>query len=230
MFLLLSVLRQVIQAHRGRAHVQSRTEGLAGLNFKARALCALWHRPLRLSVPWVQLLCPRALSVQIPRFAPGSRFHNELSVNYQLLPRLSPGQWNLIVLSGRGLGRASQFGQLFSGQSPSKTETAGWPSIQWFLESGQPLSPIRHSISQHGVSIRHFMLSQGSPNYNWFWRVFVGAIKFFICPPSEAVFDVGERAPCVPENKCSPPIFAKSHFFSTSLWPSAVSLSGLFFF
>lgn len=31
------------------------------------------------------------------------------------------------------------------------------------------------------------MLSQASPNYNWFWRVFVGAIKFFICPPSEAV-------------------------------------------
>ena len=51
MFLLLSVLRQVIQAHRGRPHVQSRMESLAGLNFKARALCAAWHRPLELSVP-----------------------------------------------------------------------------------------------------------------------------------------------------------------------------------
>ena len=148
--------------------------------------CALGLCQFRFTVcSW--LLLPKWALCQLPAPAPPS-----------------PGQCRLIVLSGWGLGRASQFGQLFSGQSQSTTETAGWPYTLRFLKSSQPLSPVRHSISQHGVSIRHFMLSQASPNYNWFWRVFAGAVKFFICPPSEAVFYFGERAPCIPEKKCFP--------------------------
>lgn len=195
MFILLSVLQGVIQAHRGWSHVQSH---MAELNLKTRALCASVTQTTMIPtpVPWGSVSSDSRLLLALASKV------SSLSITRSCPP--SPGQCGLIVLSGWGLGRASQFGQPFSGHSQSKTETAGWPDTPRFLKSSQPLSPVRHSISQHGVSIRHFMLSQSSPNYNWFWQVFAGAVKFFICPPSEAVFYIGERAPRIHEKSVTP--------------------------
>lgn len=120
---------------------------LCGLSdfLKFAVLCASRHGSLRLSAlpasvsagSWLAFwLCAsvmRSLSITSPD------------------PGAAPGQGRPVAPSGWGLARTSSFGQQFSGQSQSRTESAGQPSAPRCLETSQPFSPVRHSVSRHVV-------------------------------------------------------------------------------
>lgn len=120
---------------------------LCGLSdfLKFAVLCASRHGSLRLSAlpasvsagSWLAFwLCAsvmRSLSITSPD------------------PGAAPGQGRPVAPSGWGLARTSSFGQQFSGQSQSGTESAGQSSASRCLETSQPFSPVRRSVSRHAV-------------------------------------------------------------------------------